>query len=353
MAPLAPTAERPLVTFALFAYNQEQFIEEAIRGALSQTYSPLEIILSDDCSTDKTFEIMLRVTAEYRGPHRVIVQRQEVNRGIGGHINDILSVARGEWILEAAGDDVSMPQRAERIIQKWEEEHRRPRSIFSHGIVMDQDSKPMGRFETRLPPMMDPAFVCRHTMPGVIGCTHAFHRSAFDVFGPLLPYLVIEDRAIAFRSLLLGGWAVVAEPLVAYRRNTTSVSASWQLRGNLDDMRRSLSKRADMKHGMYLQWQRDLDFYCPDDEDAKREISRLDEIWRFNKAMQAVAFRARLRGFLRAWFSGVPWGYALKRFMGAAFTPFYRWRMETGRQGPFYGSERLDCEKFIIDQPQK
>jgi glycosyltransferase involved in cell wall biosynthesis len=49
--------ERPLITFALFAYNQEQFIAEAVQGALSQTYSPLEIILSD-WSADSTFHVM-------------------------------------------------------------------------------------------------------------------------------------------------------------------------------------------------------------------------------------------------------------------------------------------------------
>ncbi len=49
------TAARPLVTFALFAYNQEQYIREAVEGAFSQTYEPLEIILSDDCSSATRF----------------------------------------------------------------------------------------------------------------------------------------------------------------------------------------------------------------------------------------------------------------------------------------------------------
>ncbi|MEO5658257.1 MAG: glycosyltransferase, partial [Polaromonas sp.] len=47
----------PLVTFVLFAYNQKKFIAEAVNGALSQTYSPLQIILSDDASTDGTYEV--------------------------------------------------------------------------------------------------------------------------------------------------------------------------------------------------------------------------------------------------------------------------------------------------------
>ena len=45
-------SSRPLITFALMAYNQEQLIEEAVAGALAQTYSPLEIILSDLISND-------------------------------------------------------------------------------------------------------------------------------------------------------------------------------------------------------------------------------------------------------------------------------------------------------------
>jgi glycosyltransferase involved in cell wall biosynthesis len=59
--------DRSLVTFALFAYNQEKYIREAVEGALAQTYEPLEIILSDDCSSDRTFETMreMAATAKY------------------------------------------------------------------------------------------------------------------------------------------------------------------------------------------------------------------------------------------------------------------------------------------------
>ena len=48
--------EKPLVTFALFAYNQERFITEAVEAAFAQTYQPLEIIISDDGSSDKTYD---------------------------------------------------------------------------------------------------------------------------------------------------------------------------------------------------------------------------------------------------------------------------------------------------------
>lgn len=45
--------DRPLITFALFAYNQEQYIEEAVQGALSQTYSPLSANEDETASLPK------------------------------------------------------------------------------------------------------------------------------------------------------------------------------------------------------------------------------------------------------------------------------------------------------------
>ena len=105
--------ENPLITFALFAYNQEQIVHQAIEGAFSQTYSPLEIILSDDCSSDRTFEIMERMTSAYQGPHKVILNRNQKNLGIGRHYNKIMEMAHGEIKVGAAGDDISLPERTQ------------------------------------------------------------------------------------------------------------------------------------------------------------------------------------------------------------------------------------------------
>lgn len=77
--------ERSLISFALLAYKQEQYIREAVEGAFSQTYSPLEIILSDDCSPDRTFDIIQEMAAKYTGPHKVVLNRNPQNFGIGAH----------------------------------------------------------------------------------------------------------------------------------------------------------------------------------------------------------------------------------------------------------------------------
>ena len=71
------------VTLAILAYNQEQFVDSAVRSALAQVCEPIEILVSDDCSSDGTFDRIQQLVGEYRGPHRAIARRNPENLGIG------------------------------------------------------------------------------------------------------------------------------------------------------------------------------------------------------------------------------------------------------------------------------
>ena len=57
--------EKPLVSYVLTTYNIESFIEESVKCAFEQDYENLEIILSDDCSSDHTFDIMKKMGGNY------------------------------------------------------------------------------------------------------------------------------------------------------------------------------------------------------------------------------------------------------------------------------------------------
>src|SRR6056297_3729012 len=96
---MTDTTDRPLVTFAVIAYNQERYIREAIEGAFAQTYHPLEIILSDDCSSDRTYQIMKEMAAAYDGPHKVVLNRNEPNLGVVPHIDRVMNLVRGDFIV--------------------------------------------------------------------------------------------------------------------------------------------------------------------------------------------------------------------------------------------------------------
>jgi glycosyltransferase involved in cell wall biosynthesis len=112
-------SDRPLVTFALFTYNQEEYVREAVEAAFAQAYEPLEIILSDDCSTDSTFSVLKEMVAQYKGPHLVVAQQTTRNSGTFAHVLNVAKKARGELIVLASGDDVSKPDRTSQLVNAW------------------------------------------------------------------------------------------------------------------------------------------------------------------------------------------------------------------------------------------
>ena len=109
----------PLCSFYLLSYNQSNFIEEALHGAFSQDYPNLEIIISDDNSTDDTWEKIQNFVKSHSTGHKIIMNRNQKNMGICGHINHVISLAHGEYIIASAGDDISLPQRTSNCVKEF------------------------------------------------------------------------------------------------------------------------------------------------------------------------------------------------------------------------------------------
>ena len=212
--------ENPLNTFALFVYNQENFIREAVSAAFAQTYSPLEIILSDDCSNDQTFTIMRDMAGAYRGPHTIILNRNNHRLGIGGHVNRIMEIAEGMLIIAAAGDDISAPERVERMYHVYESTKGNAKSIFSNNFITNACGE-IQRLDF-IEPLVEDQYSPENMAEGsfeIAGCSHAWSREIFDIFGPMITPLTCEDRVIPFRSALLGGIKYIHDPLVRHRRH--------------------------------------------------------------------------------------------------------------------------------------
>ncbi|WFM69998.1 glycosyltransferase family 2 protein [Halomonas sp. CKK8] len=208
--------ERPLVTFALFAYNQEEYIREAIEGAFSQTYEPLEIILSDDCSTDRTYEIMQEMAANYVGPHKLRVRRNDINQGLANHINVLLENASGEYISWIGGDDVALQNKVEELIRPilYDEEVVGVHSPFIEINEVGEFIKvKVSRKEKENISLNKVISECA----SVISQSHLFKCSVFHQFGPFLSDLKNEGPAISFRELYYGKIAYVSIPLTKYR----------------------------------------------------------------------------------------------------------------------------------------
>lgn len=186
--------------------------------------------MSDDVSTDRTFEIIQEEAGAYHGPHVIRLNRNETNLGIPGHINRLMELALGELIVIAAADDLSSPHRVESLYQAYLGSNKRAMSLHSSCILIDQADTEIGLVDNAETFATDPVEVVRKGT-WVFGCTLAWHRLVFETFGPLPPEIQVEDAVVPFRSLLIGEIAYVREPLVRYRQRDRNMSRGHKLEG--------------------------------------------------------------------------------------------------------------------------
>ena len=218
----------PLVTFVLFAYNQAAYIRQAVEAALAQTYEPLEIIISDDCSSDSTFQLISDLVRAYSGPHTVVARRNATNLGLAEHISTVMGTVNGELIVVAAGDDVSYPHRTKRVVEQWLQGGKESGSLFSMIHTISPDGR-IASYEKKAETLRytlgdRDAGIVRTLCTGTLGCAHAWTRNVFEVFGALDKHLIHEDITIPLRSIMLGSVTFIQEELVLYRLNDDSLS---------------------------------------------------------------------------------------------------------------------------------
>jgi glycosyltransferase involved in cell wall biosynthesis len=107
----------PLVSVLMTAYNREKYIEEAIESVLRSTYTNFELIVVDDCSKDKTVEIVKKISLK---DNRVKVFTNEQNLGDYPNRNKAASYASGKYIKYLDSDDLIYPHCLEVMVLAME-----------------------------------------------------------------------------------------------------------------------------------------------------------------------------------------------------------------------------------------
>ena len=100
----------PTVSVLIPCYNAEQWIEQAIASALSQTYLPIEVIVVDDGSTDGSWQVI----QQFGDRIHAITQP---NQGGNAARNRLLQISGGEWLQYLDADDYLLPTKLEQQIQ--------------------------------------------------------------------------------------------------------------------------------------------------------------------------------------------------------------------------------------------
>ncbi len=106
--PISPMSSLPKLSYVLLSHNREKYIRKALESAFAQDYEgELEYIISDDCSTDSTLDIIRECVAAYKGKRRIVVTQPPRNMNLAGNTNHAVSFVESDWIIRADDDDLS------------------------------------------------------------------------------------------------------------------------------------------------------------------------------------------------------------------------------------------------------
>lgn len=128
----------PAVTVAVITYNHERYLRTAIESVLrQQTTFPVEILVGEDCSTDRTREVLEELVREHDGRFQVI--RRPANVGLAANLQDCRTMARGRYLAVLEGDDEWIdPLKLQKCFAAMEE-HRDWSMCFHRCQVIHED----------------------------------------------------------------------------------------------------------------------------------------------------------------------------------------------------------------------
>src|SRR5690606_28939344 len=116
---MTDTLNQPgLISVALCTYNGDHFLEEQLDSIMLQDYPYKEIVISDDCSADRTWEILKTYRDRY--PGQIRLYRNEQNLGYNRNFEIVLSHCRGDYIAISDQDDIWLPHKLSSLLKLLE-----------------------------------------------------------------------------------------------------------------------------------------------------------------------------------------------------------------------------------------
>ncbi|MFL6245864.1 MAG: glycosyltransferase family 2 protein [Thermoanaerobaculia bacterium] len=197
-----------LVTVGVPVYNAAAYLRESLDSIRAQTYENLEIIISDNASTDATEEISREAASVDR---RIRYVRQPRNIGGGPNFAYVLDQARGEYFLWQAHDDVRAPRAIESMVEALRTDAGAV-SAVSDVRTMDAAGRDTGPSPFRAQLLDTPDVVRRLVALAEVSHNMAFYglvRTAVARSIPPLTDFINEDVRFTFELAMRGRFAAV------------------------------------------------------------------------------------------------------------------------------------------------
>lgn len=206
------------ISIAIATYNGAKYLREQLDSLYRQTMLPSEVVVSDDCSTDATREIL----EEYHQSHGLIYIANEHNLGFNKNFENALAHTTGDYVLICDQDDIWFDNKVETLYKAISKYDASQPAVVSSTTIDYVDGKATRDNTT---PRMGWEDMLQGN--GNQGCCSIMNRTLIDRILPLnLPKGVMYDAYIGFYACMLGNWENVGTPLMFYRHHSNNVIAN-------------------------------------------------------------------------------------------------------------------------------
>lgn len=209
---------QPLVSIIMPAYNCEKYITQAVRSVKEQTYQNWELIIIEDCSSDRTWEIVQNFANE-----NIFVYRNEKNVGVAQTRNRGVELAKTDWIAFLDSDDIWTPDKLEKQIGLLNQE-KNALMFFTASAFMTESGERL-KYVLHIPKIITQKQLLKQNL---ISCSSVLVKKQLVQQHPFpVGILIHEDFAVWLEILKEVPFAFgLDEPLLIYRLSSTSKSGN-------------------------------------------------------------------------------------------------------------------------------
>lgn len=240
------------------SWNSEKYIEKTIESVQKQTYMNWEMIVVDDCSSDRTVEIVEKISQK---DPRVRIIRQEVNGGAAKARNRSLRESTGRYIAYLDADDIWKPTKLEKQVE-FMKAHHCGFSCASYEVI-DDEGRALNKEVHMLPSVDYVGFLTNNLLQtvGIMADT-----SIVDKKYLVMPDIRRRQDAATWLQVLKAGYECygIDEVLAEYRRAENSLSSNkvkavkgvWSLYRDIEKLSLPFSCYCFVRYAFMAVWKR-------------------------------------------------------------------------------------------------
>jgi glycosyltransferase involved in cell wall biosynthesis len=231
--------ENPLVTIAIPTFNRAAWLKICIGAALAQTYQNIEIVVSDNASTDKTSEILPAFDDK-----RLRVIKQPTNIGPVANCNACIDAAKGDYIVLVPDDDKIAPEMLEKCVGLIRQAPEIPVVLAVGDVFVAKDNHiwPGFRSKKLSTGIWDGADILLEYLNDKLSvhqCTVLLHTATLRAHGGFAKnYPFVADIATWLPILLLGRAGLVNESCGTYSLHESTQTSAFEVSTRLQEVRR-------------------------------------------------------------------------------------------------------------------